>query len=114
MIGKILGGARQAGGRQWALICTALAFLLLCMPVLYNYIVWQSVNFIIGCITLPLLLRTNKGSTTSNRYTWVALFFCIMYLLLPVKTCLYVVLAAALLGIWESRYGKTTVMAVLT
>ena len=84
------------------------------LPVLQDYIPWSSANFIIGCISLPLLLRGGNAGKSSRRFSVVALAFCIIYIFLPVKTCLYVALISALLGLWESRRGKTSALPPLT
>ena len=98
---------------QVKLKITVIALLALYMVLfaitLNTYIHWQSVNFIIGLLALPLVANVSSGKL-SYRYGVAAIFFGIIAMLLPVNTILYFSFLFALLFVIESFYGKTTIL----
>ncbi len=94
-----------------ALLYTAIA-----MPVLWNYIPWTAASFVTAIAALLLMLRTGAPVAGGGpvRWGWWAGLFAAVYLVLPVKTCLYVALCCALLAVWERRQGSTGPLPPLT
>jgi exosortase N len=73
---------------------------------LFYYLDWQSANFITGLVACYFCLRDKHPSEGLLRYGYASAIFFILFLLLPVKTILYLTLVFALLFFRESFYGR--------
>jgi exosortase N len=65
------------------------AYILVAAAGLYNYIQWNSLNFVLGIIALVFCAENKKNNEHSYRYFYAGLLFAIIIFLLPVKTVLY-------------------------
>jgi exosortase N len=87
-----------------------LIYIVLLVTALQNYIQWQSVNFLIGTLSLPVAAEINTAKKGSVRYGILALLFGVLAFLFPVKTLLYFTVLFALLYWVESFYGRTNIL----
>jgi exosortase N len=87
-----------------------LIYIALFVTALQNYIQWQSVNFLIGILSLPVAAEINTAKKGRVRYGILALLFGVLAFLFPVKTLLYFAVLFALLYWTESFYGKTNML----
>lgn len=92
----------------------ALIYIVTGLSGLNDYILWGSVNFLIGLGALPLMLGQVVAGQGSRRFGWLALLFALAGLLMPVKTALYMSLCCVLLFLFESSRGRITVLPLLT
>jgi len=92
--------------RQQYPLLLASVYAVLFVITLQNYIVWQSVNFILGLIALSLAPLTPASQKNSTRFGIAALCCAAIYLVLPAKTVLYTSLVLALFFLVESFYGR--------
>ena len=86
----------------------------LCVMQLNDFVLWWSSNFVIGCIGMPFLLTTVTARPISGRYGFAAVAFSLLYFFFPVRTCLYVALVCALLFLYESVRGRTSLLPFIT
>lgn len=80
---------------------------------LSNYIQWQSVNFIIGLLAIPLVSEIHYGKK-SNRYGILALLFGVITFYFSITTLLFFTFLFGFLFLIESFYGKTNLLLLLT
>lgn len=91
-----------------------LAYLVTGFIGLEGYILWGSVNFLIGLGALPLMLGQVQEGRGSMRFGWLALLLALATLAMPVKTALYLSLCCTLLFLFESNRGRITALPLLT
>lgn len=98
--------AHHRFSRQQYPLLLAGVYAVLFVASLQHYIVWQSVNFILGLIALCLAPLTQAPQKGSQRFGVAALCCAAIYLVLPAKTVLYASLVLALFFLVESFYGR--------
>src|SRR5688572_760984 len=76
---------------------------------LRTYIIWQSVNLILGLLILPLVTTIDENRKESKRFVWFSLLLVIMALLMPVKTLLFIAIVFAVLFLIEQFWGRVNV-----
>ncbi len=79
---------------------------------LHAYVLWQSVNVVLGLLALPLVTTIQPGNYKNIRYGSVAALFAILAVLLPVKTLLYFSIAFACFFVTENFLGKINLLPV--
>ncbi|OQP58628.1 exosortase N [Niastella populi] len=79
---------------------------------LRTYVLWQSVNVVLGLLALPLVTTIQPGNNKNIRYGSVAALFAILAVLLPVKTLLYFSIAFACFFVTENFLGKINLLPV--
>jgi exosortase N len=79
---------------------------------LHTYILWQSVNVVLGLLALPLVTTIQPGNYRNIRYGTVAALFAIGAVLLPVKTLLYFSIAFACFFVTDNFLGKINLLPV--
>ena len=92
----------------------SLTYLVIGYRGLNDYIIWGSVNFLIGLGALPLMLSQVQTGKGRKRFGWLALLFAFAGLLMPVKTALYMALCCTFLYLFECSKGRITVLPLLT
>ncbi|MHA4807097.1 exosortase N [Flavitalea flava] len=94
--------------RRWPVSCRLLCLLyfVLTLTAFRQYIDWRSVNFILGPLAVFLFPANRERSAYPYRYAFAAAVFFLLFLLLPVKTFLYMAMAASIFFFRESFYGK--------
>jgi exosortase N len=95
-------------------VILALAYLTIGFNGLNDYIIWDSVNFLIGIGALPLMLSQVQTGKGTKRFGWLALLFALAGLLMPVKTALYMALCCTFLFLFENSKGRVTLLPLLT
>jgi exosortase N len=73
---------------------------------MYNYVDWSSASLGVGFMALFLTPRSDDELKRPSRYGWATLLFFTLYLLVPVKTGLYLTVASGLLLAIETFYRK--------
>jgi exosortase N len=84
-----------------------LGYAILVPLALHNYIDWLSAGMAAGLIALMLTPVFEEAVYTSPRYGIAAIAFFLLFLLIPVKTILYLGMACTVLFFRESFYGRT-------
>lgn len=84
-----------------------LGYMILLPVALHNYLDWRSAGMIAGGIALLLTPVFEELQPASPRYGVAAIIFFLLFLLIPVKTALYLGLACAVLFFRESFYSRT-------
>ena len=87
------------------LLAWPLAYVLVAMAGLYDYINWQSINMLLGLPAL-FLCSTTHAVTVSKRFIVAAFFFALLNLFLPVKTLLYATVVCGICFCIEQHFGK--------
>jgi exosortase N len=85
----------------------AAGYILVLIFGLQRYLSSQPVNFLLGLMALPFVLKPDLAQKSSYRYGIVTIVWMALCFLMPVKTLLYFSVAFALLFFTESFYGKT-------
>jgi len=80
---------------------------------LQQYILWQSLSFVLGCFTLVLSTRVDATNKKSQRFALFALLLSLTAFLLPLKTVLYFSLVFACFFTIESCIGKMNFLPVV-
>ena len=81
-------------------------YLLLFYTTLSTYLLWQSGNFLLGLIALPMVIQCQKTGKQYYRYGWLALFFGLLCFWMPIKTLFYFAGICAVFYMVESFYGR--------
>src|SRR6188508_133342 len=97
---------RKTASMGWLLPALLIFYVLICCTQLRGYLNWSSFNFIIGLIGLPFVLGTGARSGSPLKYTATVLLFCLIYVVLPVKTALYFAIVTACLFLYASTGGR--------
>jgi exosortase N len=77
---------------------------------LHTYMIWQSVNVVLGLLALPLVTTIQPGNSKHIRYGTAAAMLAILTVLLPVKTLLYFTIAFACFFVTENFLGKINLL----
>lgn len=98
---------------SWWPVTLLTAYLLIFLVVLRSYLLWQSVNMMLGLIALPVVTVFNRNAKGSLRYALMALLPGILSILLPVNTLLYFTILFAVFFVAESFIGKINMLPLL-
>jgi exosortase N len=98
---------------NWWAIVLILLYGTIMIIALKTYMVWQSVNVMLGVIALPAVSVINPLYKRSVRYAIAALLIGLLSFWLPVKTMLYGTIVFAGFFIAESFAGKTNLLPLL-
>ena len=82
------------------------AYAILMRLVLADYIPWTSVNFILGCLALPVAFHNRNKCVKSSRFLYASLAMCVLSFLFPVQMTLFFAMVAALIFLVEHHFGK--------
>lgn len=97
----------------WWPFALLLAYGLIFLAALQSYLLWQSVNMMLGLIALPVVTVFNRNTKGSLRYALVALLLGILSMLVPVNTLLYFTILFSLFFIAETFIGKINMLPLL-
>lgn len=95
---------------DWRISALLLLYTVIFTVFLRGYVQWSSFNFFIGLITLPFVLESATGKP-SGMFGYLALFFGLFYFLLPLKVSLFLAASTAILFLFESVRGRTSLNA---
>ena len=98
--------------RNVVLLVMLAVYTIIAALVLETYFKWQSVNFLLGAIAIPLV-STIKKDEYSLRYSLPTIVFASLALFLPVYTLFYFTLVFGTLLLIESLYGKTDAVLLI-
>lgn len=113
MIGQLYIACRQRGILK-PVSLFAIAYIILAVIALKNYLPFQSLNFILGLIALPFSLQIQGQRKIGYRFGWIMLVCCILCFIAPVSTILYFTICFALFFLIEYFYGRVNLLAVFT
>lgn len=104
---KAAGSGRGQLWRLWPRWSRSLSLLYIVLPVvsLHRYIDWRSAQFITGALAILLLPAGSMASGHPLRFGYGAIACFLLFLLLPVKTVLYLALTFAVFFFRESFYA---------
>ena len=97
----------------WFPVALLLAYLLVFLVALQSYLLWQSVNMMLGLIALPIVTVFNRHRKGSLRYAIAALLMGILSMLVPVNTLLYFTILLAVFFVAENFIGKINMLPLL-
>jgi exosortase N len=97
----------------WWPVALLVTYGLVFQVALQSYLLWQSVNMILGLIALPMVTVFNRNTKGSLRYALVALLLGILSMLVPVNTLLYFTILMAVLFVAENFIGKINMLPLL-
>ncbi len=83
-----------------------LIYVILFYITLRTYLLWQSGNFLLGLVALPMVIQFERINKQYFRYGWLALLFALLSCLLPIKTLFYFAGICAVFYLVESFYGR--------
>lgn len=109
MIARLNLQANKCSVNRWILPAIGLYAAIL-LYALRTYILWQSVNVLLGVIALPVVTMIRPGNKKRYRYAVMAIVFSLLSILLPVKTLLYFTIAFALFFMIESFWGAINLL----
>src|SRR5688572_6750645 len=89
-------------------------YVILSIIALNDYLSFQSLNFILGLLALPLTLQVQQQEKRSYRFAWVVLICVILCFIMPVSTLLYFAIWFALFFLSECFYTKISMLGIFT
>lgn len=94
--------------RRWPRLSKFLCILYIALTIIAfrQYIDWRSANFVLGPLAIFLFPANRERAAQPYRYGFVGVGFFLLFLLLPVKTFLYMAMAGSIFFFRESFYGK--------
>lgn len=99
--------------RQWVMLLL-LTYTLIFTWGLRTYLHWQSVNLVLGLVTLAVGTRLDTTRLGLRRYGYVAVVLLVCTALMPVKTILYLAILSGVFYLVESLYGKLNFLHIVT
>lgn len=94
-------------GRSGSFIFLMLAaYIFLIAVFLRTYLIWQSLNMLVGIVGVFLIWHRESDQKESQRFGWVTCIILVLTIFLPVKTMLFFLVAAAMFYVVESGTGK--------
>jgi exosortase N len=94
----------------WLVLIVSLTYLLLAYTVLSGYFQWN-LTLMLGIILIPYIFIVRDRNEYSNRFLWMAIFFGVCSLLVPLKTFYFFCWVFAFLFLIESIVGKLNLPA---
>ena len=91
------------------LACYSIIFVL----VLRKYIVWQSVNLILGMISIPFISTIDPAIKKNHKAAIIAVIVTALSFALPVKTMVFASVLFAVMFIIQSYFGRVNILPVL-
>ncbi len=73
---------------------------------LRSYLQWQSVNLLLGVLSLGICSNINRQFTGSKRFGYLAFVLLVLLVIMPVKTMLYLAVLSGVCYLIESYYGR--------
>ena len=92
----------------------ASVYIILALIALYNYLPFQSLNFILGLMALPFALQIQQQGKKNYRFGWMVIGCIVLCFIMPVSTILYFTFCFALFFLIEQFYGRINLLAVFT
>ena len=80
---------------------------------LRNFVLWQSVNFLLGLLAIVVSTQINKENKVSQRFFYASVALALLSVALPVKTILFFALAFAVFFVIETFYGRLNLLPVI-
>ena len=77
---------------------------------LQTYLHWQSVNLLLGIVSLWFCTRVNTSYTGGKRFGYIAAAFLLLLVFIPVKTMLYLAILSGVFYLVENYYGRLNVL----
>ena len=90
-----------------------LAYAFIVWFALSGYLLWQSINFLLGLTALLVITEIDVTKKIHLRYGWLAMALAAVAYILPLKTVLYFSLVFAIFFLIESYWGKLTMLPLL-
>jgi len=91
-----------------------IGYVILAIIALKDYLSFQSLNFILGLLALPLTLQVQHLEKRSYRFAWLVLICMILCFRMPVSTLLYFAIWLALFFLIECFYIKIRMLSIFT
>lgn len=88
-------------------------YVLIVQYALKDYIAWRSPGFLLGLISIPVVLSRNPLQKKSLRFYYAALACCVFAWILPAKTLLYASVVMAVCFLTDNILGKINMLPVL-
>ena len=95
----------QVRMNAWTILL-ALTYVAIGIIGLNDYVSFYSINFLVGFLTIVMVINADKTFTRSSKYAFLALFFSVVCLLIPGRTILYFALSSTLLFLLERFTGS--------
>lgn len=80
---------------------------------LRQYLLWQSVNFLLGMVAMIMVTKTDPQRKNSIRYAVASILFALLSCLLPLKTMLFVTIVFAFFFLVDSFVGRINFLPLL-
>lgn len=87
-------------------------YLVIFLVSLRTYIVWESVNLILGLISIPFITTIDYGKRDNKRFAFAAIGAVVLSWIIPVKTMLFVSILFGILFLIDNFYGKINSLPV--
>jgi exosortase N len=107
---RLLAAAAQLPLWVWAAF---LGYSGIMIVILHNYIGWQSVNTMLGLLSLPLVTRITASNGNYYRYGIMAFATAVLASFVPTNTMLYFSIVLAILFVVEAGIGRINLMPLI-
>ena len=109
MITALKTGLRSFTINRWVLLKATL-YIAILLTALRTFVLWQSVNFLLGIVALLNASVIKKEDKGSPRFAYASILLTCLTFIIPVKTILFFALAFGVFFTIESFYGKLNVL----
>ena len=91
----------------------ALVYISILVLALREYLLWQSVNFLLGLGAMVMVTTIDRQKLNSQRYAWLSVILALLAYWIPVKTLLFFSIVFACFFLIESYFGRINTLPLL-
>ena len=91
----------------------ALVYMSVLILALREYLLWQSVNFLLGIGAMVMVTTIDRQKLNSQRYAWLSVVLALLAFWIPVKTLLFFSIVFAFFFLIESYFGRINALPLL-
>lgn len=97
----------------WFLVPLALSYLLFALLGLKDYLLWQSLNFMLGVLAMLMVTKTDSAQKGNFRYAFGSLVFALLSCWLPLKTLFFISILFAVFFLIENYFGRLNFLPLM-
>ncbi len=91
----------------------ALVYMSVLILALREYLLWQSVNFLLGIGAMVMVTTIDRQKLNSQRYAWLSVVLALLACWIPVKTLLFFSIVFAFFFLIETYFGRLNSLPLL-
>ncbi|XZF12982.1 exosortase N [Chitinophagaceae bacterium MMS25-I14] len=102
-----ISGRKYKMAKSYTDYLLPLLYLVLSFYALKDYLIWSSLNFLLGILSIVMITGNRRDRHVHKGYAISAFGFCCISFLLPVTTCIYIALFCSISFYAAGHLGKT-------